>query len=392
MATALENVNNDFLGKISEGLEAIIGLQSVYITVKDMLYLRQGKKYSDAKEIFNLIDLQALIIELNEIEFDYKMNTVSAFALSFDSGNNEMFYRSLNSNNYILSVNRLLQKIIDTILFLAETLKLSITTKTNTDELMSKLTIIKSKLVSSARVNIICGPEQDAFEYCCDTKMEVLPETSEMRCSICKRLRGITGAVFRDEQFYPQEGQKNKHGGYDTSRHYKFWMTRLQGVETITLKDDLVKRIEYIITRDKYDKKRLTCEQMRSILKDSKVFATNLNDHVPSLIKYFGGLPPPILDYQEYKQVSIKFSKLMHLYDQVNPDGGNKPYYPYFIYKIIEQDFKHNPEKIRLLNYIHLQSRDTVIKNDIHYERMCRIAPKEDNFIYTPTDPVIGFK
>jgi hypothetical protein len=58
----------------------------------------------------------------------------------------------------------------------------------------------------------------------------------------------------------------------------------------------------------------------------------------------------------------------MKLYDMVNPEGGNKPYYPYFIYKILEEMFKDNAEKSRLLDYIHLQSRETVIKNDKYYQ------------------------
>jgi hypothetical protein len=38
----------------------------------------------------------------------------------------------------------------------------------------------------------------------------------------------------------------------------------------------------------------------------------------------------------------------------------NRPYYPYFIYKIAEDEFKDNPEKLKILDYIHMKSEDTI--------------------------------
>ncbi len=83
----------------------------------------------------------------------------------------------------------------------------------------------------------------------------------------------------------------------------------------------------------------------------------------------------------------MRFNKAMRLYDIVVPGGGNKPYYPYFIYKIMEYEFRNKPEKLRLLDFIHLQSRETVIKNDKLFKRMCELADKNDGLVYEPTDP-----
>jgi hypothetical protein len=102
------------------------------------------------------------------------------------------------------------------------------------------------------------------------------------------------------------------------------------------------------------------------------------------LVVMFGGIPPPRLSIDENKKMSILFRKVMSAYEQ-SIYSGNKPYYPYFIYKIIESIFQYNNEKMQLLNYIHLQSRDTVIKNDKIYEKIC------ENYIeglsYKPTNP-----
>jgi hypothetical protein len=75
----------------------------------------------------------------------------------------------------------------------------------------------------------------------------------------------------------------------------------------------------------------------------------------------------------------------MSLYEQVATEGGNKPYYPYFIYKLYEDEFKDDPAKLRILEYIHLQSKDTVTKNDIIYRSIAELAPPEDGIVYRPT-------
>ena len=142
-----------------------------------------------------------------------------------------------------------------------------------------------------------------------------------------------------------------------------------------------------MLNRDQYNRKTLSCLQIRVILKDPYVNATYLNDHAPRLVVKFGGMAPPQLSFQEDKVISARFAQAMILYDEVNPSGGNKPYYPYFIYKIIEHYFKGNAEKLRLLDYIHLQSRETVAKNDGYYREMEKLAGADDGIVYTPTDP-----
>jgi hypothetical protein len=128
---------------------------------------------------------------------------------------------------------------------------------------------------------------------------------------------------------------------------------------------------------------------MRKILKDPSVKLTCLYDNTPLLVKTFGGEPPPTLSYSERRIVSIKFNKLMELYNEIVPCGNN-PYYPYFIYKILERLFPQGHEKRCILDYIHLQSRDTVIKNDNIYKEICKLSNPEDELVYVPTDANIN--
>ena len=226
-------------------------------------------------------------------------------------------------------------------------------------------------------------------ELCkCGARLQLMPETSELRCDSCFKTKKVVGSVLRDDQYSGHEGQKSKHSGYDIIRHLRFWLERLQALETKTFDDDVIALIAYVIKRDGFIKTELTCEIMRSVLKDPHVSATYLNDHAPLLVKKFGGDGPPTLDYHETKIIHIRFIRAMTLYDQINPLGGNKPYYPHFIYKIIEELFKDNPEKLRILNYIHLQSIETIEKNDRYYEQICEmIGDAESGLVYTPTDP-----
>jgi hypothetical protein len=229
--------------------------------------------------------------------------------------------------------------------------------------------------------------EKSNYEVCkCGTRMTIVPEFSELKCNGCGKIKTIYGVVFRDDQFYPQEGQKTKHGGYDPPRHYRFWIDRIQALENRVFPDDVLKKIDGVIVQDGIDRHTLNIRIMRGILKEIK--CTAFNDHAALLVVLNGGPAPPRLEFQQNRKMSNRFHKAMSLYDVVVPSGGNKPYYPYFIYKIIENEFKGNAEMLRLLDYIHLQSRDTVVKNDKIYEQMCKLAdPEKDGLVYTPTDP-----
>jgi Poxvirus Late Transcription Factor VLTF3 like len=200
----------------------------------------------------------------------------------------------------------------------------------------------------------------------CGTKMMVVNELSELHCLCCGEIKEIVGSVTREEPSTLNESHKPKSGGYDTSRHYKFWMERLQALENFTFDAIDLAKIEYVVTRDGYPRSKLACEVMRRILKDSSVNGTYLNEHAPLLVKTFGGRPPPILTHAENSVVAVRFNKVMKLYELVNPSGGNKPYYPYFIYKIIEQEFRNNAEKLRLRNR---DKKRQLLQKNMRYRR-----------------------
>ena len=85
--------------------------------------------------------------------------------------------------------------------------------------------------------------------------------------------------------------------------------------------------------------------------------------------------------------IHLYFDKVIRIFDEIKPPGKtNCPYHPYFIYKIIDQIIKSDDDKIRksqILSCIHLQSRETLVQNDLLFDIICKRIPE---FTYKPTD------
>jgi hypothetical protein len=395
MFGTIESTHTKIIDKIFLIRTALDSLRDISDNYRTIATARTGRKYTECVRAIDNLRINLTYDSLESLEINYNLAVVIILADYYESNereekNTREYYRIISSENIIAGIEEAIGRTRAIINSIHSVLQSHVVSRAESKETEYELDDISKKVDHAQNIEVNIALEKRSYEVCkCGTRMTVVPELSELHCEnpVCLKVKTIIGAVFRDDQFYPQEGQKTKHGGYDTSRHYRFWMERLQALETKTFNDKDLANIEYVIGRDGYERRELTCEVMREILKDPKVGATNLNDHAPLLVKIFGGKPPPILDFQENRSTEIRFDKAMRLYDIVNPDGGNKPYYPYFIYKIVEHTFENNPEKLRLLDYIHLQSRETVIKNDKYYEQMVALSDPEDGLAYHPTDP-----
>lgn len=231
--------------------------------------------------------------------------------------------------------------------------------------------------------------ETVAYDVCdCGANMTIRAESSELACPVCGISRPILGAVFSDDQFFPQEGQKTKHGDYAPKRHCRHWIERIFAEENNSGFIQHIPAITAEIKREGYCRVEITCENVRNILK--RLGLTNLNEHVPSIIKLVGGIPPPIFTREERRRLELKFNRVIDLYSVVKPNNKNRRYYPYFMYKIVEWDYRDNPEYLRLLNYIHLQSEDTYVVNDADYEKICELFDSPADLTFIPTEATGG--
>ena len=389
MNIAIENTHAKFNDKISLVIIGLENLLQLITIINEQCDLPDAVK----KHIITLnrLNIKDLLQSVQTIKTNYNLAVVEVYTDHLENPINskqttDKYYRVLTSDAYDNNISNIATKILK----IQASIYTIIEYINNVSKIQHKLYTTINLFKKAADIQIYSKLEKYNYEECdCGTRMITIPELSELLCpnTTCGKIKTITGAVFNDNQFYPQEGQKTKHGGYESSRHYRLWIKRLQAHVIKDFSPIVLAKIKRIIDMENHNYNTLTCEVMRGILKNPLVRATNLNVYVPLLVVKFGGKPPPQLSYQEDKKLSIYFDKVITLYDRVNPTGGNKPYYPYFIYKIIESVFKDDPEKLRLLDYIHLQSRDTVIKNDIYYKQICDLADPQDGLTYTPTDP-----
>jgi hypothetical protein len=223
------------------------------------------------------------------------------------------------------------------------------------------------------------------YEKCaCGGEMKIFPTSSELICSSCGCVMILYGTVFEDTQFYNQEGQRSKHGSYEPSRHCKFWVCRIQAEGSTEIPVKCIDQIVECIRRDGiFDRRKLMCARVREYLKEIK--CTDYNDYVPLIRKIITGIVPPQLTRDETRQLHNIFDKCVNEYENVKPiSKRNKMYYPYIIYKILDHIItKNGIRKKRILECIHLQSRDTLITNDNIWEKICENI---DGVDYKPTD------
>jgi len=297
------------------------------------------------------------------------------YAVMTPNGIIKQYYRVITAENFIARVGEMtvyVKGILDSL-------------SGNTSPLLDRA---RKTLSLVANLDIQMQAKRSNYEYCsrCSVKMEVIPVSSEMKCPKCNRIKTLYGTVFEDHQFYNQEGQKTKHGTYDPNRHFRFWMDRIQAKERMEFPQVIIDKIESIIRRYYPAPIVINCGIMRDILKEAKL--TRYNDHIPLLVKRFTGVSPPQLTHNEMRTFAIKFNKIMEIYEQIvkQDRDGNRPYYPYFIYKIAEDEFKDTPDKLKILDYIHLQSDDTIIKHDLIYRQICDNAPDDAGLVYRTTD------
>jgi hypothetical protein len=215
----------------------------------------------------------------------------------------------------------------------------------------------------------------------CKIPYDIEEKTSSFICRECGKTEKLEGIVFEDEQFFYQEGQRTKHGKYESARHCKFWVDRIQAKENTNIPSRVINAIKKCIRRDKLWIEDITCENIRDYLKQCGI--TNYNNHVPLILKIITGKEPPQFTEHELKLIFMYFGLVIQIFNKIKADDeSNCPYHPFFIYKIVEQILKKPSETSRrkkILSCIHLQSRETLIDNDIKWFDICEYIPDFKN-------------
>ena len=219
-------------------------------------------------------------------------------------------------------------------------------------------------------------------KYCdCGAKFQIEAKNSEYLCTSCGNTEKLYGVVFEYEQFFYQEGQRTKHGNYDSTKHCKLWLDRIQAKETKEIPKSVIDTIIKCIVRDNIWLESLDCPTIRGYLKETKL--TMYNNNVPLIRRLITNISPDELTDHEMKLIYMYFSRITTIYNKIKEDKNpNCPYHPFFIYKIIEQIIPNKKRRDSILSCIHLQSRGTLIKHDNIWKVICEHIKE---FEYKPT-------
>lgn len=381
----VESINNKIIDKIGT-------IKEIYAQLRHMVdYLE--KLGIDCRRALaqNFLHINLLADDFNEMETQYNLSVVHSLSHYYCARNkfdetqttNE-YYKTITSENFPSKIDEYLQKA-------HVILKCAINEYNKSDicddAVWPFAEKIRKKIIYAKSIEIMTKVEKSDYKTCsCGHKMIIVPQTSELRCEVCPAVKDLPGTAFDDIQIYSQEGGKTKHGTYDPSRHFRFWMERIQAKEIKQFPAKDIKKIEYVWERDGTDLSNVY--GMREILKE--VDLTRYNDHAPLLMRILTGVVPPQLNYTLMHKFKVKFSKIMDYIREIYSEDCkrvNRPYYPFFIYKIIEDEIeeahKDNreidaAELKRMLNYIHLQSDDTIYRHDQLYKRVCDISAERD--------------
>lgn len=217
----------------------------------------------------------------------------------------------------------------------------------------------------------------------CGTEMSLVPESVILNCTQCHRITTLEGTVSSDSQFFPQEGQKGKSGGFKPNKHFRSWMDQILGTEPETKIGDkndpdniygekVIALIEQCISR--YDRYRevLTVKDIRKML--SNIQRTDLNNHCTQILRRTTGRTPPDVSNERIAHADALFSQVLQARTQIQTKQINRRYYPFYIYKIFENIIPEGDPEREVLEFIHMQGGDTVAKCDEEWKQICDIV------------------
>jgi hypothetical protein len=283
---------------------------------------------------------------------------------------NERFYEALQKNNISGRFCGLLTMCKD--LLLIDDQKTMECGRARSAARAAALNKVVAYIRSIEDISIVVLTKQIQYEYCCSQKMLAIPEKSELYCNLCGRLDEIKGMVFEDSQFYSQEGKKPKHSKYTKMRTFHKWMRNTMAREIPKMTRDEYRLLDTCVARDGFGKpgeaRGIPITKIRQYMHD--VGLAKYNTFASYILSYYTGVRPPQLNASEYELVEKTYLEVLSVCAK-NATYTNTPYAPFFIWKIIEDKFAGNAEVLRIRQYIHLQSEDTVTKQDYIWFRYC---------------------
>ena len=344
------------------------------------------------------ISLDGLADDLYAIEIQYNMTVSSICAKSYiliNKQNNsaEEYLRLIISGNFIDQIDNIVIQIKEVLQNLkiivadvkknSKAQKLELSDKKEIRDSFKR--ILESYIWGCELSSTISDKSFTSYEQCtaCGKHMLVDLTRSELICSDskCGAIQELCNTTIED--VYRTESQKPRSGTFNPNRHFQDWWIHIlarEPEEELGDKNDpmnfngekLINNLKYIVARDNKILRRLTINDIRSMLRE--LGKTDLNKNASLILKKITGISPPILSEDITIRVENLFTKANEISERIRRSNRtNRNYYPYYIYKILDHVLdKSDRESRRILCYIYIQSKDTVEADDADWEEICK--------------------
>jgi hypothetical protein len=218
----------------------------------------------------------------------------------------------------------------------------------------------------------------------CGTAIANTFERTSIECETCGQVFDTTGLDSDDVVVMENDFRRPKSSGtFNPNRHYQFWVVHILARESedeLGTEDDphgqqLIGRCQAIIKRDRRIVRLLRVSDIRKMLRE--IGRTDLNKDAPLILRKLTGLGPPQPTDAFLQKVGHLFNAVIEAGEQVKrKERVNRNFYPYYIYKILDSILSPDDVNREIMQFIYLQSDDTLRKNDIDWRNICQLIPE----------------
>ncbi len=319
-------------------------------TTIGILHARCMKKLTNLHIIYT--NLNKSTAALDELRDEY-MITVVDIINTYNTDQNDgsvlwlEYMARISSNNLFGQIDRMINEVSDHI--------------SNSDEYLCKL-LLECDNAKTDEV-IIKQPIVQCADCCMAHAGRCVNDRSDGVCSV-------------------PTSHRKRHGSYDRGRHCRVALKKILTEITFSLPSAEERRIrDWFRQYPNNDITKVSCKTLRLALRDTRL--TKYNMYIPYIRKILTGNTPLRISQEEQdiicKRAEAAFMILKDPY-------GNMPFYQYLVYKVV--DLLYANDKARhdsILSCIHLQRKETTVKNDSKWRRACNLLNSDNFYIYCPT-------
>jgi hypothetical protein len=285
-----------------------------------------------------------------------------------------------------------------------------------------KFTQLYDRLVAAyGNIKISFPIEKINTDLCiCGAKLVIPDDTIEIVCSKCSVIKILVGTAHDKDKNDKYTNTTSKNKRYEPKRHCDKRLMQIQAKEDKKIPSDVIEKlielakIDYRYGNGVRSMQQMSCKQVRRWLKQKSF--TKYNHHAPLIRKLvtaeFGeAISPPQLTPEEEQQILLDFNVAVKCYEDITQTAKykeryenvrgrtrqrNKPnkfYYWFVLFQIISHILKDTDKrKNRLLECIHMQSNDTIDKDDDIWKMMCESGGMPKGYIAKKTDKNVAAK